>query len=289
MEVIVFSKDRACQLDMLLRSIDCFAGDLYSKVHVIYCWTGKEYEDGYGLLKERVDRVIWHDESGKGFDTVLRSCLESVESEHVGFLVDDAFFFQAVEREDVRRAFDEANADIFSVRLGKNIIVQDLYSSHYLIDIPQFDASVEGVLFWEWNSLRPYTDFAYPASLDGNVFRTEIVVERLRQLPFLMNPNVFEAWLAGAPQILGSRMACLPHSALITCPINRVQDTYDNPAGRFYGKTVEDLNRMFLQGYGLSYESGPLQFVVSCKQELPTRMVPYHLLLEYGCADYQKD
>ena len=46
-DVLIFSKDRACQLDLLLRSISRHAPELYRTVSVLYDWTEPCYAAGY--------------------------------------------------------------------------------------------------------------------------------------------------------------------------------------------------------------------------------------------------
>ena len=50
MDIIVFSKDRACQLDALLRSIDVYF-NVPHRLHILYTTTSLEYERGYDVLR----------------------------------------------------------------------------------------------------------------------------------------------------------------------------------------------------------------------------------------------
>ena len=44
---LVPSKDRACQLRLLLESIKQNADDIFTKIHILYTASNDEYEAGY--------------------------------------------------------------------------------------------------------------------------------------------------------------------------------------------------------------------------------------------------
>jgi hypothetical protein len=48
-DALVFSRDRACQLDLLLRSIGRFANSLYESVSVLYRGSSRDFMRGYAL------------------------------------------------------------------------------------------------------------------------------------------------------------------------------------------------------------------------------------------------
>ena len=46
-QLIIFSKNRACQLHLLLESIEKNSNSLFDVVKVVYLFTNKDYENGY--------------------------------------------------------------------------------------------------------------------------------------------------------------------------------------------------------------------------------------------------
>ena len=55
-QIIIFSFNRAMQLDALLNSIEKFIGkDLCDRISVIYNTSSVDFERGYSILKERYD------------------------------------------------------------------------------------------------------------------------------------------------------------------------------------------------------------------------------------------
>jgi len=92
-DVLVFSKDRPAQLDLLLRSIDRHALSLYSSVTILYTATLGSYYRGYDLIQDERPGVRWHWDPAQGFETTVRNWL-SVAGDVVSFLVDDDVFYR---------------------------------------------------------------------------------------------------------------------------------------------------------------------------------------------------
>jgi hypothetical protein len=97
-DCLVFSKDRACQLDLLLRSIDRWAPRLYGSITVL--WTASEpvYERGYRrCIADSVGATFWREyDFHANVAWWLATC-----NEQVSFLVDDDVFYAAAPAEAV--------------------------------------------------------------------------------------------------------------------------------------------------------------------------------------------
>ena len=92
-DVLVFSKDRPAQLDLLLRSIDTHAPSLYSSVTILYTATyGRDYR-GYEMIQDERPGVRWHWDPAQGFENTVRNWL-STAGPVVSFLVDDDVFYR---------------------------------------------------------------------------------------------------------------------------------------------------------------------------------------------------
>ncbi len=90
-DVLVFSKDRAAQLDLLLRSIDRHAPDLYSSITVLFAYSSLDFLDGYAACaKEHVGKRFTYQQV---FEQKVREWLATAE-DLVSFLVDDDVFYR---------------------------------------------------------------------------------------------------------------------------------------------------------------------------------------------------
>src|SRR5262249_58566586 len=90
-DCIVFSRDRAMQLDAFLRSMREHVGSLYGRVSVLYRSTSSAFAEAYEQLRELHPDVLWRRESVFADD--LRTLL--TERAWTVFHTDDDVFFQA--------------------------------------------------------------------------------------------------------------------------------------------------------------------------------------------------
>jgi hypothetical protein len=240
---IVYSKNRAAQLDLLLRSIEENAPDLYDEVHVI-CKGDAEYDAAYQICALQHPEVVFHTEL-----SLREQTLRLAEQDaHLAFLMDDCVFYHKGEGSDPAEILRE-DEDVlcFSPRLGLNTTYcYPLRRGQTVEATPAED----GILYWDWRGAE--CDFSYPASLDGHVWRREDLLPLLRLVTDWSNPNTVEAELARAFQYsdLGRPlMAAHARSSLVGVPVNRTGDTHvDNRFGERYRYELDDLNSAYLGG-----------------------------------------
>ena len=96
-DVLIFTKNRAAQLDLLLRSIERYAPRLYRSVTVLAYPTTAEYALAYVVgRREWVDR-FWTQSKPEDFETLTREWFD-LHDRRVSFLVDDAVFYRPAPR-----------------------------------------------------------------------------------------------------------------------------------------------------------------------------------------------
>jgi hypothetical protein len=89
-DALIFSKNRAAQLDLLLRSIDTYARGLYRRLSILCYATSPAYAAGYQLAAEASPDLDWIAENDFELDT--RTWLADA-GPVVSFLVDDDLFY----------------------------------------------------------------------------------------------------------------------------------------------------------------------------------------------------
>jgi hypothetical protein len=242
-EVIIFSKDRAFQLDGLLRSMDRFFEHPHRTI-VLYASSSPDYQRSYDMLSARHEDVAWRLESDFKKDVLdLVDAAGKQGSRFVMFLVDDIVFTRRFTGEDMLEHLEE-DEDLLAVslRLGENI-----YFCH-----PR-GSKTEPPNFLEngrchWRDAHPgYWD--YPMSIDGNIYRQGDMVETLAKINFT-NPNSFEAAMSGKP-IDRPCLLCHPKPYLVNLALNLVQDMFNNPHGDV---SAEFLNERYIEGYVIDIE-----------------------------------
>ncbi len=256
---LVFSKDRALQLDACLASFFRHVQDASSvEMNVLYDGSSgrlrAQYEelarsyDGRARfvpeasLRRQVLRFLKpaalssREFQGQSFARTLwpkvRQEAGSPEppSDFVLLLVDDTLFVGSVNLTHAQSSLQE-NLDAlgFSLRLGRNTT----YS--YVLDRPQqmpaFQPVADGILKYVWTSADG--DFAYPLEISSSLYRLSTLNSIVPSLRFT-NPSTLESQLA----VRASRFAraspwmlCTGKSVAFSTPLNLVQTTYNNRAG----------------------------------------------------------
>lgn len=243
LEVVIFSKDRACQLDALLRSMDRYF-QIDHRTTVLYTATTKDYFRGYGILQDTNPGVAFIKE--QHFKEDLVNALQSAAHEHLHlmFLVDDIIFIRSYIGGDNLDAFTHDESILtLSLRLGENIT----YCHPRDIETVPHDFSDSNMWYWQeahtgyWN---------YPMSLDGHIFRSSDIVNLVKKLDF-HNPNTLEALLA-QNALQKPLMLAEKEPYLVNLALNRVQDIFSNPHGSI---STEQLNSEFLNGEKINIDT----------------------------------
>lgn len=284
---IIFSKDRASQLHLLLQSLQKNSNGLFKDLSVIYTASTDQFAEGYDKLRK-------HFYDTKGLDFVsesqyggFRSCLlnevkvvQGNGNEHLCFFTDDDIFYRKLEKVNKRNllfavenalAKNETDALCYSLRLGSNVFIQDQYTRETNTNLPCVIQNQ--TIGWNWASMARNDNFTYPMSVDGHIFRAD----KIRGfLPFLNfdNPNSLEAEMGNNchefvkyPTMLSNYV-----SLIVNTPLNRVQSTCENKAGEFHGVSPEQLNEWYLKDVILNLDDVDNVEVIGCHQEIAMRV-----------------
>lgn len=208
MRTIVFSKDRALQLDAFLRS---YADNVRpsGNVHVLYRASSPRHEAAYEALFQSYSwvRAVQQSES---FKADVLDLLRGSET-NVIFFVDDQVFL---------RAWSVMETSGLSLRLGTNL-TRDYVSNDAMQPLPTFAHEGVGLLSWCWGDGA--LAWGYPLSLDGHVFDLAEFRSLVEQTLFY-SPNTLEAHLQRfAPEFRKRRGLCYTVSKVVNVPWNMVQ------------------------------------------------------------------
>ena len=271
LRTIVFSKDRAMQLHATLFSFAARCGDAHeSAVSVIYKASSSDYEAAYAHLRQEIAprlKVEWIDETDFKNDLIAKAIcfrrrrfLELLlqrptahADEYVLFLVDDNIFISEFRLLDVTEALaSQTDALGFSLRIGKNTTY--CYSNRCDQALPQFVCLPGNSLRFSWP--KQEGDFGYPLEVSSSVYRAKDIEFLLRKLPYA-NPNRLEQGLSVSSLLFARSkpdLLCFEQSVAFCAPVNKVQSVLDNRAGNDSTNSVEELNRLFLDGLRIDFE-----------------------------------
>ena len=261
--VVIFTRDRAAQLDLLLRSLDKHLPEWTTVGHsIIACSSRSEFARGYVRLRETRTRAgltspnyLWEHAPSKcpgsparepsdTFRETLIQVMRTTSATYTLFLTDDVVFRARVNLDAVNSFFASApNA------LGLNLVlwpgITHCYMLHRLPSPPPEDlhrtapetARGENVtLAWRWQPSAaadkppPLHDWSYPMSITAKFFRTSDLAPLLDKLPSWYSPNSLESSLNQNPLSKYELDGCFAESKAIALHLNRVQD--DVPGNR---------------------------------------------------------
>lgn len=275
---ITFSKDRACQLKLHLEFLKINGGNLFdinnNYKFVLYASSNDDFGKGYNKLKKEDDtRTGFRYDCGIFRERFL-TLLDNDDFKYLCLFTDDDILYRKLNtnEEDIDRVFFAyPNLLTLSLRLGNNTIIQDPYNNTPTT-FPTSSIQYLNINLWDWTQVSPSQNFGYPLSVDGHIFRRSDLVDIVKKADFY-NPNSLESsWFKYIPKDK-NLMACLQQSSIINTPINRVQNTCENTAGKFYGYSPEFLNEEFLKGKSLDFASIDFSNIKGCHQELEMKLI----------------
>jgi hypothetical protein len=294
LQIIIFSFNRALQLDTLLSSFTEYWKNPAYQVDVIYNTSDDFFQKGYELLIDKFkgdSDIRFHKESKEcrpytakellgsagnlkhyfkypsvkhprsNFRPLMIQLMEESNSREIMFMTDDAMYIRPVDIPD--EVFDWINADPkhrqFSLRLGIGM------NGH-----PDTVHELDNYLEWRLEDVPHMTNWGYYFSVDAHIYDKQLVLDFYKRYIFA-NPNSLEGYIEG--QLRKRRLVNVGRSfkdaKLLSFPINMVQTVCDNES---LGVSVEKLNQYYLDGYTLKY---PVPEKIDIFQ-----VYPDHLLME---------
>jgi hypothetical protein len=239
---IVFSKDRAAQLDLLLRSLKRNAPE--EQTRVITSVSTYDLWRGYRILAgEHPEVGLRLQRASTPFGWYLDEALDHSD-ETVTFFCDDDVLYKPIDGAPSPLLQMIPNVLVFSLRLGHP----------------------DGM--WDWTVLEPH-DHGYPGSIDGHTFRTADVRRMLdgQEIP---NPLILETVLAKRAGELGRPlMASYREQKLVGVDVNTVAGDQARPSGREHPQSAEELNARYLAGERISLDAFEIPPTGGCLVEVP--------------------
>lgn len=241
LNIIVFSRNRAMQLDLLLTSLKrTFKEYKETQINVLYDFTDTEFYESYEILKEQCDeniKFITDNEFGSFKQTVLNTL--DPKKDLTMFLCDDIVFTNDWSVSDKEIQILEKNNSIIATSLRLWEGIDFCYAARLSSPAPKLENGI-------WNWTTSVGDWGYPMSVDGNIYKTEFILSKINEVAF-KTPNELEAVLAITADRSKPNYCCyVTEPKLFNIPANIVQTTFQNKHGNI--KTANQLNYLFLNG-----------------------------------------
>lgn len=220
--IIIFSKNRACQLELLLRTLTLEATVLY--------FHDPEYEESYHKVFKTYSSNTYIKETN--FQSQI---LELLTGKYVMFLCDDDIQINPFNCGNLDEIFSNSQLLTLSTRLCRR------YNYNM---IRRVRCRVPDSNLFKWSEYSG--DWAYPMSVSSNIFRVEDIRDILRLITF-NSPNTLEKnmrrYIPDRPL-----MMCVDEPIFINNLANRVQTQFNNPN---LGISPEYLNEQFMKGLSI--------------------------------------
>jgi FkbM family methyltransferase len=261
---VIFSKDRAMQLDAAMNSLKHRCKDFNQiDVKVLYCTSDSDYQKQYLQLQKENRQIDFTVE--KNFKHDLLSILGSYD--YVLFLVDDNLFFKEFYSADIIGALrNNLDAIGFSLRLGRNTTYCYMLSSPQ--NLPDFQSLEKNILKFDWTHSE--YDYGYPLEVSSSVYRVYDLLPVLKRIDF-SNPNTLEYMLDQHKHLfreLAGQLLCFANSVTFCNPINIVQTAWQNRVSNNKNYSAKSLAAKFDQGYRLDLKKYSGFVPNSCHQEV---------------------
>lgn len=243
---LIFSRDRAAQLDLLLQSIE--RNMTPEETTVLWTASNEQFAVGYeNVVSPQTDFVFQETEAE--FDTALRETLAA--SETVTFFCDDDIVFRPVPAPPSSLLTDGVLCVRMSVgRETRNMVLP------------------AGFPVWEWSLLEPH-DFGFVGGVDGDTYRSHHALAALGG-ETIGNPT----WVETDMSLSFRRTealplaACFPNQCVVGNAVNRVSPSSGVGCGFVFPQTAAALNKRFVRGERINYDKLDFAGIDSCHHEI---------------------
>ena len=181
MDCLIWSKDRACQLDLLLRSININLPVL-GNIHILYMSSNSFFEEGYKKIINKFPNIIFHKEKNFKQDNI--DIFNTFSSDYSLNFVDDDVVINFISLEEISKIIariPNSKIEAISLRLDINMIYNHPQSRFY--PLPNF-IETEPFLLWDWSIMESMNEWGYPCSISSYIYRMEHMKHYIRDLKY---------------------------------------------------------------------------------------------------------
>ena len=244
-DCIIYSKNRACQLDLLLRSIkDNFksVGNLY----ILYTYSADQFRKSY-------DKVFAKHTQGvfpvlqTSFQINVLDIINNMQSQYFLGICDDDVFMRETDCTDILEKLKDPAVNAISLKGGLNILGN--YPGR-LYPLPTF-IETDPFLKWEWRKYDPSYDWGYPSCMNPFIFMRDYFLSIINSMTFSY-PTELEGGFHLRRGGFRNYMVSFREAKVVNIPANRIQNLSPNLHSDNQNHTAEELNRKFLEGFIIS-------------------------------------
>jgi hypothetical protein len=249
---LIFSKNRAMQLELLLRSIETNFKEI-DKATILFTGDSSSFLEGYNKVKSIYSKYTWIKEHNLEVD--IKSILSDFDMLYSLIFVDDEIVVRNQKIEEGMKILkNRPDIHCLSLRMGKNI--NYTYTTNVASSPPTFETIQSGGInfnVWNWKTSIPSSDWEYPSCINSHIYRTEFLKTNISNISF-SNVNKLEETLHTKRNEFPLNMMCFDESKTISVANNLVQNTHKNRNLNDPTFSPKNLNKKFLEKYIIKAE-----------------------------------
>lgn len=252
LDCLIFSKNRACQLDLLLRTICENFNELKpTNIRILYLATDDKFKQAYLELQQKFQAYEWIPESN--FSDDVKSIVSKFERPFAMTMVDDEVVvnpFPILETFQSFRITDQ----LHTISLRMHPEVDWTYTSGVkqgLIDTWVYRG--DSIRIWDWTKWDTQfqsglpNEAGYPSCINSHIYPRSWFQQYISQLSF-SNANALEGSFNNQRSSFKPLMLCFTKPKTVSIANNLVQ-TGTNKHSDKQENSAEYLNDLYLNGY----------------------------------------
>lgn len=247
---LIFSKDRAMQLDLLLRSIKDNFPEI-NKIHILWKASDNFYLSGYTkLIKKNLSNknYTWYKEVDFKF-TVKKIVGNFFDQKYSLCFADDDVIINKPSFDNILKAFDDT---VININLKMNPNINYCHSASINLDKPKFIEN-QDFLKWDWTKCNSNGDWGYPQPINSVIYSTDYFSKLIEKLEFIY-PNNLEDAMNNNRNSSKPYMLSFLNTISLNIPNNITQNRH-TPHSNNKSFTIESLNKKFLADYIIDTEN----------------------------------
>jgi hypothetical protein len=302
--VIIFSCDRALQLDATLRSFFRHCTDSVNiPIYILYKVSSEAHTTQYIQLIENyrenknvhffheknfrkdtlhiislcMDPCIktsiyrWTIKLGYRFKLFSKLFLAQNPGYYLTFLVDDNIFVRDFLIKQASGQLEKFNETLgFSLRLGRNTTY--CYMQDRTQPLPDFEEVTPGILAYDWQTSQ--MDFNHVPEVSSSIYRIKDIFPAIH-FNWFVTPNQLETCLVNYRPKMSDlpKFLCYETSVTFCNPINKVQEEFLNRSSQKSAYSADNLSVFFGKGSRIDVATYDGFIPNSCHQEMPLRFI----------------
>ena len=145
-KMIVTSKNRACQLDLCLKTLEVNAKGIFD-ITVIYDYSNEDFKEGYKKLISLNKSIDWVEQKGQDFKKLILNAFDKKFRYTIGpCCSDDEIIYQKIDEKEIEKQMTD---DVlgFYLGLGTNTVYSYMHRKDNAM--PRFE-NLGKFVKWDW-------------------------------------------------------------------------------------------------------------------------------------------